>query len=292
MVLMIGSLAGSACCYYFKVWMLTYLATLADIVSYHEAAFISTATLFIELPLYPFIGWLADSSAEGARRSASSVAFRTDAPIFYKRLMQHPHYLRSSFIAIGQFCLGVFSPLMYFWLRSLHSSSKAISNQPGSVLGGVIAMQLLWSIGLCLTSGNLGAFEVETWLLLKEGSCAKTAHVEDRHPSVDDLNVASKTGAATTSTAAQYQHYTNDVKTRYQDDNDDVDFVYTGVAIGHNVVMTVFGGLVPTIATALFAFRNGRYPMLPFLYVSAICALSLAAHFIRFRDWQLDKSPS
>ena len=292
MVLMIGSLAGSACCYYFKVWMLTYLATLAEIVSYHEAALVSTATLFIELPLYPFMGWLADSSAEEARRSASSVASRTSASSFYERLLQHPHYLRSSFIVIGQLCLGIFSPLMYFWLRSLPSSSDAISKQPGSALGGVIATQLLWSIGLCLTSGNLGAFEVETWLLLKEGSCAKTAHVEDGHPSVDDLKVASKTAAATTSIATQYQHYTNDVKTRYQDDDDDVDFVYTGVAIGHNVVMAVFGGLVPTVATALFAFRHGRYPILPFLYVSTICALSLGAHLIRFRDWQLDRSPS
>ena len=48
LVLMIGSLAASAGCYYFKVWMLTYLASLAQLVSFHQAALVSSATLLLE----------------------------------------------------------------------------------------------------------------------------------------------------------------------------------------------------------------------------------------------------
>ena len=70
-----------------------------------------------------------------------------------------------------------------------------------------------------------------------------------------------------------------------------MDCVYTGTAIGHNVVMTVFGGMVPTIATALYAFRNGRHPVLPFLYISGICAMSLGAHFLRVRDHLTSDEP-
>ena len=45
MLLLVGCVGGSAVGYYFKVWLVTYLATLAGYVSYRDAALVSTATV-------------------------------------------------------------------------------------------------------------------------------------------------------------------------------------------------------------------------------------------------------
>jgi hypothetical protein len=45
LLLLVGCLAGSAVGYYFKVWLVTYLATLTGYVSYRNAALVSTATV-------------------------------------------------------------------------------------------------------------------------------------------------------------------------------------------------------------------------------------------------------
>ena len=85
---------------------------------------------------------------------------------------------------------------------------------------------------------------------------------------------------------------------------------YTGVAIGHSVAMVIcqllawigvssldltasccyllpkviFGGLVPTVATALYDAPS-LPPSAPFLYVPAVAALGLVAHHVRLKDY-------
>ena len=197
LVLFIGCIAGSAAGYYFKVWLLTYLTTLENVVSYRDAAVVSTVTLLVELPIYPLCGWAADS--------------------FAKSSGQDPHTLRGNFLRGGQAFLCVYAPLMAWWLQV-----------SGSSLAVVLVSQLIWAGALGFASGNLAAFEVEVWM-------------------------------------------------------DEPSAVYTGVALGHSIAMVLFGGLVPTVATALFD-ASWAPPAAPFLYLSAICALSLVCHHIRSRQ--------
>jgi len=56
--------------------------------------------------------------------------------------------------------------------------------------------------------------------------------------------------------------------------------VYTGVALGHSVAMVLFGGLMPTVATALYD-ASWAPPWAPFAAVSAVSALSMLAHGTR-----------
>uniref|UniRef100_A0A7S2GKN7 Major facilitator superfamily (MFS) profile domain-containing protein n=1 Tax=Octactis speculum TaxID=3111310 RepID=A0A7S2GKN7_9STRA len=58
-------------------------------------------------------------------------------------------------------------------------------------------------------------------------------------------------------------------------------YTYTGVALGHSIAYTLFGGLVPTVATFMYDFWS---PFAPFVYISTLTAISLTAHVVRRKD--------
>ena len=72
--------------------------------------------------------------------------------------------MRTQFIRFGQVFLGLFSPVLAWWLAVAASadasenggSRSGHSNAFYAALGG----QLIWALGLAFSSGNLAAFEV------------------------------------------------------------------------------------------------------------------------------------
>jgi hypothetical protein len=69
----------------------------------------------------------------------------------------------------GMLGLALFSPLFYLWL---HAVGKHGGNGSGAAAAAVLVGQTIWAVGLGFTSGNIAAFEVETWL--DEPSCVYT----------------------------------------------------------------------------------------------------------------------
>jgi len=131
--IMTGCLAGTAGAAYFKVWMLSYLATLTTIMSYHKASLISTCTLALEILLFPCFGWLADKIAEE------------------KGL--EPFQMHARFIEFSALSAGAFSLLMFWWMgRDRRFYVIAIA-------------QTAWSVIIAIGSSCVAAFEVVSLLV-------------------------------------------------------------------------------------------------------------------------------